>query len=214
MISASRGKEIFSASLGKVFYLQEYKLISKNLLKQDGTSKKSPLAFSASVSGEYFDIIGDYELSAAKNQSNRGFLGIRYSPSDSASFNINYAMNSDNPHRDKDNYESEEIDLAFAVKIREDLKILGRWNYGLSSNQTLDSLFGFELDDCCWSAKLVLRRHREKLREGLFTDRKSSEKFLQQLQETGIYFEFELKGLASIGRRIDSLLDYSLQGIK
>ena len=74
--------------------------------------------------------------------------------------------------------------------------------------------FGFELDDCCWSAKLVLRRHREKLRENLFIVRKSPEKFLQQLQETGIYFEFELKGLASIGRRIDSLLDYSLQGIK
>ena len=123
-------------------------------------------------------------------------------------------MNSDNPHRDKDNYESEEIDLAFSVKLREDLKILGRWNYGLSSKQTLDSLFGFELDDCCWSAKLVLRRYREKLRENFFTDRKSPENFFQQRQETGIYFEFELKGLASIGRRIDSLIDYSLQGIK
>ena len=94
------------------------------------------------------------------------------------------------------------------------MKILGRWNYGLSSKQTLDSLFGFELDDCCWSAKLVLRRYREKLRENFFTDRKSPENFFQQRQETGIYFEFELKGLASIGRRIDSLLDYSLQGIK
>ena len=168
----------------------------------------------ASVSGERFDVIGDYELSTAENQSNRGFLGIRYSPSDSSSFNINYAMNSDNPHRDKDNYESEEIDLAFSVKLREDLKILGRWNYGLSSKQTLDSLIGFELDDCCWSAKLVLRRHKEKLRENLFAGRESKDKFLQQLQETGIYSEFELKGLASIGRRIDSLIDYSLQGIK
>ena len=214
MISASRGKEIFSASVGKVFYLQEYKKMSRGFLKRDETSKKSPLVFSASVSGERFDVIGDYELSTAENQSNRGFLGIRYSPSDSSSFNINYAMNSDNPHRDKDNYESEEIDLAFSVKLREDLKILGRWNYGLSSKQTLDSLFGFELDDCCWSAKLVLRRYREKLRENFFTDRKSPENFLQQRQETGIYFEFELKGLASIGRRIDSLLDYSLQGIK
>ena len=47
----------------------------------------------------YFDLIGDYEINTHKNQSNRGFLGIRYSPSDSSSFNINYAMNSDNPHK-------------------------------------------------------------------------------------------------------------------
>ncbi|MEC8299065.1 MAG: LPS assembly protein LptD, partial [Pseudomonadota bacterium] len=214
MISARRGKEIFSASIGKVFYLQEYKKISREPLKQDETSKKSPLVFSASVSGKHFDIIGNYELSTAKNQSNKGFLGIRYSPSESSSFNLNYAMDLDNPHRNKDSYESEEMDFAFAVKLREDLKLIGRWNYGLSSDQTLDSLLGFELDDCCWSAKLVLRRHKEKLRENLFAGRESQDKFLQQLQETGIYFEFELKGLASIGRRIDSLIDYSLQGIK
>ena len=76
-------------------------------------------------------------------------------------------MNSDNPHKDKDRYENEEIDLAFSIGLREDLNLLGRWNYGLSSNQTLDSLFGLESDDC-WSAKLVLRRHREKLSTELF----------------------------------------------
>ena len=123
-------------------------------------------------------------------------------------------MNSNNPHKDKDGYENEEIDLAFSIGLREDLKLLGRWNYGLSSNQTLDSLFGFELDDCCWSAKLVLRRHREKLRQNSFVDIQSQEKIFKQPHETGIYFEFELKGLASLGRRIDSFLDYSLQSIK
>ena len=38
------------------------------------------------------------------------------------------AMNSDNPHKDKDRYENEEIDLAFSIRLREDLKLLGRWN--------------------------------------------------------------------------------------
>ena len=214
MISAGNGKEIFSASLGKVFYLDDDKEISEDFLTRNERRKRSPLVFSASISGNYFDLIGDYEINTDENQSNRGFLGIRYSPSDSSSFNINYAMNSDNPHKDKDRYENEEIDLAFSIRLRKDLKLLGRWNYGLSSNQTLDSLFGFELDDCCWSAKLVLRRHREKLRQNLFVDRHSQEKILKQPHETGIYFEFELKGLASLGRRIDSLLDYSLQSIK
>tara|TARA_B100001093_G_scaffold400904_1_gene388449 strand:- start:150 stop:722 length:573 start_codon:yes stop_codon:yes gene_type:complete len=188
--------------------------MSGEFLTPNETDEKSPLVFSASISGDYFDVIGDYEINTDKNQSNRGFLGIRYLSSDSSSFNINYAMNSSNPHKAEDRYENEEIDLAFAIKLRQGLRILGRWNYGLSSKQTLDSLFGFELDDCCWSAKLVLRRHKEKIRQNLFVDRQSPEKIFEQPNETGIYFEFELKGLASIGRSINSLLDHSLQSIK
>ena len=117
MISAGNGKEIFSASLGKVFYLDDDKEISEDFLTQNERRKRSPLIFSASISGNYFDLIGDYEINTDENQSNRGFLGIRYSPSDSSSFNINYAMNSDNPHKDKDRYENEEIDLAFSIRL-------------------------------------------------------------------------------------------------
>jgi hypothetical protein len=34
------------------------------------------------------------------------------------------------------------------------------------------------------------------------------------MADTGIYFEFELKGLASLGNRMDNLLRHSILGLR
>jgi len=210
----NNGKELFSASVGKVFYFDENRPFSQQIFLEKVGSSSSPIFFTLTASLNYLDIVGSYERSSNQNKSNRGYLGFRYRGPAESVFSFNYAMNADNPHMSIFNYEEEETDIGFSWPLTKKMTIMGRWNYGLSSDQTLESLFGFRYEECCWSARLVHRKHLEKPRFQDGISNPASQLFFGRMADTGIYFEFELKGLASLGNRMDNLLRHSILGLR
>jgi LPS-assembly protein len=94
-------------------------------------------------------------------------------------------------------------------------QLLGRWNYGWDRKQTIESLVGIEYNDCCWGARLAFRRYLKSVvrntEPGL---NQPSTQALDVKAETGIFLEFQLKGLGTIGHKLNSLFDESINGYR
>jgi LPS-assembly protein len=91
----------------------------------------------------------------------------------------------------------EQVDGSFAWPISAAWRAIGRWNYSLREDSTLEAFGGFEWEGCCLAARLVAR-HYVRNREG---DKNNA-----------IYLEIELKGLASLGRRSGEFLERAILG--
>ena len=107
----------------------------------------------------------------------------------------------------------EESDISFSWPVKSNLILLARWNYAWDTEQTIESLLGVEYNACCWKARVVFRRSlKEPRRIGITIPSGELEYFIDRRADSGIYFEFQLRGLASLGGRLDSLIQDSIPG--
>ena len=91
----------------------------------------------------------------------------------------------------------EQTDASFVIPVNSNWRLVGRWNYSLRDESTLESFAGIEWEGCCIAAR-VLGRHYVRNREGETNN--------------AIYFELELKGLASFGRDSGQFLEQAILG--
>jgi len=80
----------------------------------------------------------------------------------------------------------DQADMRFRYPVNENFNLIGRVTYSFEENETLELLGGIEYDSCCWSLRFTAREW--------VSDRESDKR-------TAFFFELELKGLGSIGRR-------------
>lgn len=93
--------------------------------------------------------------------------------------------------------ELEQVDGSFIVPISDQWRLIGRWNYSLLDESTLEAFGGLEWEDCCVAVRF-LTRHYVRNREGDKTN--------------AFFFELELKGLASFGRNTGDFLERAMLG--
>ena len=88
-------------------------------------------------------------------------------------------------------------DIAFDWPLTPAYRLVGRWQYSLSTDRTMEALGGLEYDSCCWRLRGALRRYIA-TSDGDY--------------DTSIFLQLELKGLGRLGDDIDRLLKRSLYG--
>ena len=93
--------------------------------------------------------------------------------------------------------ELEQIDGSFVFPVAEQWRLVGRWNYSLLDDTTLEAFGGVEWRDCCVALR-ILSRHYLRNREGE--------------KNNALFFELELKGLASFGRDAADFLERAMLG--
>lgn len=91
----------------------------------------------------------------------------------------------------------EQIDISTVYPINERWNIFAKRQYSLFKEQTVEQLLGASYDSCCWSFSVMLQQQ-------------SDENFI--LEDKTIFFQFDLKGLSSIGRNNNKLLQKSIPG--
>ncbi|MDH5738028.1 MAG: hypothetical protein OEZ23_06935, partial [Gammaproteobacteria bacterium] len=113
----------------------------------------------------------------------------------------------------------EESDINFIWPLKGQWGVIGKWNYGWDRKQTIESFFGLEYNDCCWRTRLVVRRFLKtpQLITLLVDDPGlpggyQSIPYLDERADTGIFFEFQLKGLGTLGGRLGNLLEEAIPG--
>ncbi|MFC4729646.1 LPS assembly protein LptD [Coralloluteibacterium thermophilus] len=97
----------------------------------------------------------------------------------------------------------EQTDISAVYPLSPSWRLVGRWAYSLPDQSTLDATAGVEWQSCCMAVR-VLGRHY--LRGRYTGNLDNAEK------GNAIYFELELKGLGSFGRKTDDLLTRSILG--
>jgi LPS-assembly protein len=92
-------------------------------------------------------------------------------------------------------------DLLALWPLSKNWRAVGRWYYDLVAERTLESVVGLEYESCCWSVRVVTR-------DKPFLDEEGE---LQS--DRSIYFTLELKGLAGIGRSLESVIEDGMVGL-
>jgi LPS-assembly protein len=91
----------------------------------------------------------------------------------------------------------EQVDLATIWPVNERWSAIARVNYSLIADKTLEGLAGFEYNNCCYAVRVIGRHF---LRPSGVKSRNA------------LYFELELKGLGTLGRKTQELLQRSIIG--
>ena len=186
------GQEFFRASFGQIYYFENREVtVPGDVTQKDSVS----------------DLIGEVASSFGDGWSARAIL--QYDPNNSTTERSSYSLRyrpegarivaNASYRRRRAITDVEQTDMSFRVPVTDSLSLLGRWNYSLAENRTLELVGGVEFESCCWGARIVGRRFIRNT-EGEF--------------DTGIFVQFEFKGLAGYGRSVDSFLRKSIPGFE
>ncbi|MBS7456122.1 LPS assembly protein LptD [Coralloluteibacterium stylophorae] len=97
----------------------------------------------------------------------------------------------------------EQTDVSTVYPLSPAWRLIARWNYSLPDESTADAIAGVEWQSCCVAVR-AMGRHYVKSR---YTDD------LDDVEKgNAIYFELELKGLGSFGRKTEELLTGTILG--
>jgi LPS-assembly protein len=97
----------------------------------------------------------------------------------------------------------DQTDLAVIWPVGNRFALIGRWNFDLNSERTIEGLAGIEYNDCCWKLRLVGRR---------YLDTPSARQFADAVTRTGVFFQVVFKGLGSLDDSVENLLSESIRG--
>ncbi len=219
-ITRADGAEVLSASIGQTRYLQDRDVNYLLQVGDDPTRAASPLFLQARLQlAETLSIAGSYEFEPDVNLSNRGTFSMQYRSSDHRSImNLVYVYANPLVQRLGARNNEEESDLSVIFPLGPRLSVIGRWNFNWDRHQTLESFAGIEYNDCCLKTRVVFRRFLEFPRDVTFItdtpDGPVAETREIMPADTGIFFEIQLKGLGTLGRRLDLLLERGIPGYR
>ncbi len=185
-LNPASGREKLALHVGQTYYLRAPRV---GLRAEKPATDQSPLAAQLDYRSE-----SGWQFSAGLVASSED--GTR----EKSSFRVSRRFDGDRflqlGYRQQQN-RLEQLDLFGRWPLGQRWHVLGRLNGSLQNRRNLDSLLGLEYESCCLQGRLVVRRYA--------LDNSDNGR-----QRTGIYLEFNLKGMGSLGRSARELLQRSL----
>ena len=187
LLNSKSGAQYLSVSVGQAYYFEKPRVV---------------LPDEPPATRDTSDFIGQVSLTAYKNwnleaglqwnsedyKSERSQFRLQYRPDGDHVVNLAYRSQ-------RDRLEQAEISTAWPIGHR--WNAYGRVVYSLRDAETLERFAGFEYKACCYRLRMVARR---------FISSRTGE------QDTGIYLQLELNGLASVGTAVDAFLERTIRG--
>jgi LPS-assembly protein len=176
-----QGKELFSASMGQIYYFSDRRVTLPGQTVQ--TQTQSDVLFElrsqwAAHTYTAVQVLWDEQHSRA----GRGSLNFRYKPNQDKMLNLGYRYELDT---------IDQGDVTVIWPLQKRWRLMARWQYSFLDEQTLENIEGLQYDSCCWALRMVHRRYIAQIEEGDYQE--------------SFYFQFELKGLANVGNDINRL---------
>jgi len=192
--SIEESRELFSASIGQIFYFEDRKvsLDNSSISRRANSNIVAELEYKPFLNTSFRSTFM-YDRKAISQKTQKNIHTFQYKGKGNNVINASYR------YRKND---IEQGDLSFAWGLSDRLNILGRWNYDfkndLSANNSgdIETLAGLEYESCCWKARLVHRRFK--------IDENSFEKDIQ--------FQIMLKGFTDVGTPLGDLISNSIKG--
>ncbi len=205
-LSAETGIERFSASVGQIYYLNDRRVTLNN---QPLVQSKSEIAgqFAARITNN-LQFVSDVQYDTDDNVVTQGNASFRYVSDDYKILNLGYRFNRRDPVLDPISGDLLDVDqsqgdISFIWPVYGNLSVIGRqlydFNVTRSGKSQLDTLFGFEYNNCCYRFRLVSRRNVDEDLINRVVD--------EELEfDRGLLFEIQLKGLSTVGRKVSNTL--------
>jgi LPS-assembly protein len=181
-----RGRELASAALGRIFYLQDRRVTLPGGQQEtkDASHWLAELkshwlpSLQSRLNVEWDDVEGEWQ---------RVNFDTRYYKDRRRVLNLGFRFEKEL---------TRQADVSFLWPLSAHWNVVARRYYSLLDAINLETLAGLEYNSCCWAARVVRRTYRVDA-----TDETESET---------LWLQLELKGLTSVGRKVDTLLEHDI----
>ncbi len=199
------GIESFRFSLGEVFYFQDrevqlddpYHTPSATTLSSSNDSSSATVGQLAWQISNNWSTQADLEWDHNRdsNKTAQSAFHIRYDDQKKTLLNLGYRYARD---YENDGVLFEQTDMSFRLPVTSHMNAVGRWNYSLLYDTTMESFAGIEYsNNCCWALSFIGRHYI---------------KDIDQDANTAFYIQLELKGLTSVGDKVGEFLEDNILG--
>ncbi|RMH16460.1 MAG: LPS-assembly protein LptD [Gammaproteobacteria bacterium] len=175
------GRERLKISIGQIRYLRDRKVVLPG--EVPGTRQESDIILDVrSQLASDWNISGQVQWDTQQDTAGKSTFRATYRKDRQRFFTLSYRFRKT---------QLEQTDIALVWPIFSGFNGVGRWHYSLPENRTLNTLLGIQYESCCWSVSLFNANFLNTEEEG---------------STQVVFMQFELKGLSSLGSRIDRLL--------
>lgn len=191
-LSRESGEELLRASIGQILYFRdrEVQLTSASPVVDDDSS--AIVAEVATRLSRNWRLQGGIQWNPHQSDgaTERSAIGLHYADPKQRILNLAYRYTAGT---------IEQTDLSARWPISHQVHLVGRWNYSLLHEKTMESFAGIEYNSCCWITRFVVRDYR--------SDANSE-------GNLALFLQLELKGLTSLGDKIDQFLERGILGYR
>ncbi len=202
-INDTNGRELGYLSVGQIYYFDDREVTLPSRLRTD--ESLSPIV--AELQTEVIPnwrIGSEFQWDPASNRTEKLVAQVQFNPGDGRVVNLGYRARNERTRTRISVFDQlatpidlEQTDISFRWPVNPKWSVVGRWNYALPENRSIEIFGGVEYEDCCWGTRLVARRFLADI-DGEF--------------ETGVFLQVELKGLAGVGKKAAEFLEKNIPG--
>lgn len=188
-IDSAGGNEHFSAAIGQIHYFQDREV---TLLPADSAeaTRSSDLIGELSASpSRSLNLSVTEQWNPHEEQTERLGARLRYSPDERRVLGLSYRYHRATLQR--------QADTVLLWPLTRQWRFTGRWQYDLENEKSLDAIGGLEYESCCWIGRIISRASRTTIDEEL---------------NHSVMVNLELKGLATVGKRLEDTLGRGILG--
>ena len=201
LLRAKDGHELLYGSIGKIVYLDDRRvglsgnILNKahqsNLLAEAQFKPNNRLRLKTTLLWDtQYDLITERDVRLQYQSDSQHILNLSYR---------------DRGNRiTAPNAVSREIDASLLWPLTPRWSMMARRYHSLPDNRTMEQMAGIEFNSCCWALRAVRRA-------GFVEDSTALSAPFGNLRYSW-YVQFELKGLTSLGKRIDEYMEEQILG--
>ncbi len=190
------GAEHLRMSIGQIKYLSNRRVSLNGLPSPDLKQTTSAVASELEARfARHWWVGGGVVWDPNDNQIDESSAFLQYRQDNSRILNVGYRQ------RVLENIR--QTDVSMYWPLTRHYSLMGRWNYDLESDRTIEAFAGIEYNDCCWQVRIMARR---------YLDSPSGLDFADVEPDKGIFLQFVFKGLAGIGGKTESVLTKGIRG--
>ena len=187
ILNTSSGKELVTATIGQALYLSEQGVRLPGQTSDVGESSDY-IAEMRFLLYENLNFDFGHQWGTGDNGTTQSEARLQWRPAQDRILNLAYRFRRG---------ALEQGDLSWSWPVGERWRFVGRYNYSMRDNKTLEQFYGLEYESCCWGVRLVSRRHIS-ARDGT--------------RDSSIGLQVVLKGMTSFGAAADKLLERGILG--
>ena len=195
--SSESGQSLGSFSIGQAIHLDDRNVVLPGRPVQNATFSEIIARFETNMFKD-IALMSEFQWDPDLNRTQKLTFNAQYRPDEARVVNIGYRKHQSNPNtRIVNIFNVDQADISFRWPLNREWSIVGKWNFAVEESRSLDLFSGIEYNSCCWGLRIVARR------------------FLSSLAgeyDTGVFMQFELKGLAGLGEKTVDFLTTSIPG--
>ena len=207
-IENETGETKLEASLGQIFYFRDRE-VRLNRFDPDLDETVSAIAAEATwYPSSQWRLRSSLLYDPNENTFDAAYAQANFQPGNGAIFNLGYTLREPPPSL-IDRPVTEQATVSAYYPVNDTWSLFGAYEYSLEASEVVESMVGFEYDDCCWRVRLLYMRYIDTLVGDIpdFADPNLP-------RENSFQLQVMLKGMGGFGGRVDELLSDMIRGFK